>query len=397
MSKLQEIIRVDGYTIGRCDEEIYVLNPHGLMAWQGKTENESDPSLGFPHRVPTSVKRCVAQMLKSLNQHNEFSDDTALQLQGNLMTTRTAWLFPGQGSQEIGMGASLKPNGNYYDSAFELAEDFSELPLRECVTRGPEETLTSTNHAQPAIIALSIAYVDFLTDQGMRPEAVAGHSLGEFAALYAAGVLSAKDTLRLAAVRGKLMSESADGTMVAVKKLGVTEVQNFVQAVGSQSLVIANLNTPQQTVVSGDVESVEQLEQALSTAGHPFVRLNVSGAWHSPLVKNAARKFKAVLDTATWCDPQIHVFLGAVGKEVATAEEIRDIMFRQITSPVYWHETIQAMIDVGMNDFLEVGAGKVLRGLMRKAVAPGVKYDIRGVDNKRFVKRLVESQGGVKS
>jgi [acyl-carrier-protein] S-malonyltransferase len=309
------------------------------------------------------------------------------------MSNRTAWLFPGQGSQEIGMGSALKGVNGYLDSAFDLAEEFSELPLRECVQRGPESTLTSTAYAQPAIIAVSIAYADLLFDHGTRPDAVAGHSLGELGALYAAGVLSAQDTLQLAATRGRLMAASGDGTMVAIKDLAPEQIEQLIASTGSPTLVVANYNTPEQTVVSGDTGSVERLEQLLAEAGHRFVRLNVSGAWHSPLVAEAAEKVRAVMDTVVFHEPQSQVFLGAVGVAVASAAEIREIMNRQIVSPVRWYKTMEAMIASGVDDFTEVGPGKVLRGLMRKAVSMDLKYEFRGVDNKRFVKQVIERKG----
>lgn len=413
--RLQSIIRVDGYTIGRCGERLYVIDPNGLMAWPDADEESLDTSLGFPQRIPRPVADHVNRMLRSTQSalkkisfngpgsKNNRLDNEALnkdfceqEIVMN-MNTNTAWLFPGQGSQEIAMGAALKKFSAHYESAFDLAEEYSGLALRDCVARGPETTLTMTEYAQPAIIAVSVAYTDFLREHGMRPNAVAGHSLGEYGALYAAGVLSAKDTLRLAASRGKLMAESAEGTMVAVKGLNAADVQQVVEATGSGNLVIANLNTPEQTVVSGDIDSVERFEELLQVDGHRYVRLNVSGAWHSPLVSSAAEAFCRVLESATWMEPEVAVFLGAVGEKVNTADEIRSIMKRQITSPVHWFKTIEAMLADGITEFVEVGPGKILRGLMRKAVSPGIKYDIRGVDNKRYVKALCESGGSIAS
>ena len=403
--KLKDIAQVEGYTVGRCHDEIYVIDPNGLMAWPNMGDQSPDSTLGFPNPVPTNVVQFVRRLLDSSKplvqkirkQSFDLSIQHNFQKEGNFMSSSSAWLFPGQGSQEIAMGSALKSFGQYFDSAFDLAEEFSGLALRECVSRGPEAKLTSTDHAQPSIIALSVAYVDLLVDYGITPKAVAGHSLGEFAALYAAGVLSVHDTLRLAATRGKLMAESADGTMVAVKSLNASDVQQIVEATDSSSLVVANLNTPEQTIVSGDIASVEKFEKMLSDAGQRFVRLNVSGAWHSPLVAPAAIKFKEVLDTATWNEPKVDVYLGALGERVSSADQIHEIMTRQITSPVYWHKTVESMISEGVSDFLEVGPGKVLRGLMRKAVAPGIDYEIRGVDNKRFVKQFAESEGTVTS
>lgn len=309
---------------------------------------------------------------------------------GLTMTNSTAWLFPGQGSQQIGMGAALKTVGEHLESAFDLAEEFSGLEIRRCVERGPEDQLTNTAHAQPAIIAVSVAYVDFLHEHGLKAGAVSGHSLGEFAALYAAGVLSAKDTIRLAASRGQLMAESAQGTMTAVKSVPASEIDELIARTESDTLVAANFNSPEQTVVSGDLASVERFEQLLGEAGHRFVRLNVSGAWHSPLVADAAAKFEAILDSATWSEPTAAVFLGAIGRRAEDLQEIRSVMARQIVSPVHWHETMNSMIAAGVDDFVEVGPGKVLRGLMRKAVSAKIQYDIRGVDNKRFVNQTAE-------
>lgn len=405
-TKLNKIFRVDGYTIGRCDNEIYLVDPEGLMTWPNSNDEAYGSTLGLPKEVPSRVVLYVIRMLKSNEsqvqpiRYSVFSPiphHHPIRNESNLMSNQTAWLFPGQGSQNIGMGSSLQAMGDYYDSAFDLAEEFSELPLRQCIARGPEPTLTNTAYAQPAIVALSVAYTDFLRDHDRQPMAVAGHSLGEFGALYAAGVLSAKDTLRLAASRGKLMSESAQGTMVAVKGLNSTDVQQIVDATGSTALVVANLNTPEQTVVSGGIDSIDEFEGLLSDAGHRFVRLNVSGAWHSPLVADAAQKFQAVLESAEWCEPQADVYLGAVGERVNDVDEIQAIMNRQIISPVHWHKTIESMIRAGLNQFVEVGPGKVLRGLMRKAVAPGTEYDIHGVDNKRFVKQLSQNGGTIAS
>ena len=300
----------------------------------------------------------------------------------------TAWLFPGQGSQEIGMGRALLSAFPKAEEIFALAEEYSGLPLRAVSQRGPEATLVQTDHLQPTLVALSVAFVDFLKANGKQPSIVAGHSLGELSALYAADVLSIHDVLRLAARRGSLMSQAASGGMLAVKDVGIERIEALIQECQEGVVVAANFNSPNQLVISGEDAALDAMVPRLSGCGGTCVRLNVQGAWHSPLVSSAADAFRADIDAATFNAPTCKLFMGMTAKCEDDPERIRDLLKSQICSPVRWFELVQAIADLGTTQFIECGPGKVLRGLMRKIFDDSNRYEIQGVDNSKFIKDL---------
>lgn len=303
----------------------------------------------------------------------------------------SAWLFPGQGSQEVGMGRALFSAFPKAEEVFALAEEYSGLPLRTVSQRGPEPTLVRTDYLQPTLVALSVAFVDFLKAHGKTPSIVAGHSLGELSALYAAEVLSIHDVLRLAAKRGSLMSQSASGGMMAVKDLDIERIEALIQECQEGVVVAANFNSPNQLVISGEETALDAMLPRLANCGGTCVRLNVQGAWHSPLVSSAADAFKTDIDSATFHPPKCKLFMGMTAKSEDDPERIRELLKSQICSPVRWYELVQAIADVGVTDFLECGPGKVLRGLMRKIFADANRYEIAGVDNSKFIKDLANS------
>lgn len=300
---------------------------------------------------------------------------------------RQVWLFPGQGSQEIGMGRALLDKHAPAREVLALAEVISGHPLVELMQRGPESRLTQTDVLQPALVAVSIAYAELLRSSGQEPLAIAGHSLGEIAALYAAGVISLHDALRLGTERGRFMNEAAEGGMAAIKDLPPETIEQLLGQVSG--VVIANYNAPGQTVVSGEVAGLDAVVPLVAAAGGSTVRLNVSGAWHSPLVQQAAEKFEAVLNSVEFGTPIYPLVLGATGEIAQDSEEIQAVMRKQIVSPVRWTKVTETLLGLGAEKFLEVGPGKVLRGLLRRNIPSSVKYDVAGIDNSRTVAELL--------
>ena len=301
---------------------------------------------------------------------------------------RHVWLFPGQGSQEIGMGRALLDKFAPAREVLALAEEISGHPLIELMQRGPESRLTQTEVLQPALVAVSIAYVELLRNSGQEPLAIAGHSLGEIAALYAAGVIGLHDALRLGTHRGRFMSEAAEGGMSAIKDLDPSIIEQVLSQVDG-IVVVANYNAASQTVISGELAAVDAVTPLISQAGGSTVRLNVSGAWHSPLVKEAADKFEEVLDTVEFSAARYPLVLGATGEVTQDADDILAVMKKQIISPVRWTKVTQTLLALGADRFLEVGPGKVLRGLLRRNIDSSVKYDVAGIDNSRSVTELL--------
>ncbi len=297
------------------------------------------------------------------------------------------WLFPGQGSQEIGMGRALLDKFAPAREVLNLAEEISGHPLVELMQRGPESRLTQTDVLQPALVAVSVAYVELLRNSGQEPLAIAGHSLGEIAALYAAGVVGLHDALRLGTERGRFMNEAAEGGMAAVKDLSPEAIEQVLAQV--EGVVIANYNAASQTVISGELSALDAVAPLIAKAGGTTVRLNVSGAWHSPLVQLAAQKFETVLDTVEFSAAQYPLILGATGEVTQDPAEILAVMKKQIISPVRWTKVTQTLLALGADKFLEVGPGKVLRGLLRRNIDSSHKYEVAGIDNSRSVTELL--------
>ncbi len=301
---------------------------------------------------------------------------------------RHVWLFPGQGSQEIGMGRAVLDKFAPAREVLALAEEISGHPLVQLMQRGPESRLTQTDVLQPALVAVSLAYVELLQSSGQEPLAIAGHSLGEIAALYAAGVIGLHDALRLGTERGRFMNEAAEGGMSAIKDLHPDRIEEILKQVEGV-VVVANYNAASQTVISGEVAALDAVAPLVSAAGGSSIRLNVSGAWHSPLVREAAEKFEAVLDTVEFHSPRYPLVLGATGEVAVQPDEILAVMKKQIISPVRWTKVTQTLLSYGADKFLEVGPGKVLRGLLRKNIDASVKYEVAGVDSARSVNELL--------
>jgi [acyl-carrier-protein] S-malonyltransferase len=284
---------------------------------------------------------------------------------------RAAFLFPGQGSQYVGMGRDLHEAYPASRSVFERANEALGMDLSRLCFEGPETELTKTVHAQPAILTHSIAAWAVVDGDGLRPYRVAGHSVGEYAALVAAGVLAFEDAVRLVRRRGELMYRAGvdhPGTMSAVLGLDgdrVAEVCARASAAGP--VQVANLNSPDQTVVSGSVPGVEEAERLAREAGaKKVVRLEVSGAFHSVLMTDAQEGLRKALSEAPFSTPGVPVVVNVDARPVTDAGELRRSLDRQLTSPVRWVDSVRSLLGDGCDVFVEIGPGRVLSGLLRR-------------------------------
>lgn len=283
-----------------------------------------------------------------------------------------AVLFPGQGSQFIGMGREFMESDREAAELMDLADSVSAAPLRKLCLEGPMEELTKAIYLQPALTAVNLICWQAVKKAGIKPAYFAGHSLGEYSALCGSGVLSVEDTLKLVADRGRLSEREGQrnpGGMQAILGLTLEEVEELLGQLPDSSMVtIANHNTESQIVVSGYHEALAGLEHIVSEKGGKAITLNVSVANHSPLVAGAIPDFEKIMARTTFNPPRTPVLFNVTADEERDPAVIRSIMSRQIASRVRWFEIINSLLDRGVKDFIEVGPKKVLSGLMKKIV-----------------------------
>lgn len=288
---------------------------------------------------------------------------------------KTAALFPGQGSQSVGMGEDFFREFRYVREIFDMAEEITRMHLARLCFKGPMEDLTQTVNLQPALTAVNLACLAvFERELGLGGDvyACAGHSLGEYSALNAAGVLGREDSLRLVLRRGELMHREAQkhaGAMQAIVGLNIEQVDELVAACRHTGVVsVANHNTAQQIVITGAPEAVHQAAAMAAAQGAKAVPLKVSGAWHSELIRGAEAPFGEHLSAADFNAPQREVVFNVTADFCADPPKMRGIMRRQLCSPVRWYDTMQRLMDREVEIFVEVGPGKVLSGLLRKTL-----------------------------
>lgn len=293
--------------------------------------------------------------------------------------SKIAFLFPGQGSQSVGMGHDFYQEYDSVRDLFDMAEELTKINLSKLCFKGPMEVLTATVNLQPAVTAVNLAALAATEQVGVRADTSAGHSLGEYSALTAAGVLSREDTIRVVHKRGLLMHREAtkhQGAMHAIVGLTMDAVDALCAACREVGLVsVANHNMETQIVISGEPSAVEAVSRQAAAQGARAIPLKVSGAWHSELIRGADGEFREYLANIEFQEPASPIIHNVTARETDDPNQIRTTMADQLCSPVRWFDSMHRLLEEQVDTFVEIGPGKVLTGLLRKIVPPD--YDCR--------------------
>ncbi|MBI4535745.1 MAG: ACP S-malonyltransferase [Ignavibacteriae bacterium] len=286
--------------------------------------------------------------------------------------SRIAFVFPGQGSQYVGMGKDFYDQSREARAVFDEADEILGIRISRICFDGPEDELRQTKNTQPGIFLHSMVIAKHLSN--LHPSMVAGHSLGEYSALTVARAMTFEDSLKLVRLRGELMQkagEESKGTMAAVVGLEPDVVEGLCAEASPAGIVQpANFNSPGQIVISGSLEGVHKGMDLAKQRGAKLVKeLVVSGAFHSPLMESAREGLKKKLDETSIRDATISVYVNVTGEPTTKADELREMLYRQLTSPVRWEATVQNMVRDGAERFCEIGPGKVLQGLIKRTVS----------------------------
>ncbi len=289
---------------------------------------------------------------------------------------KTAFLFPGQGSQYIGMAQDLYQNSVEAKEMIKTADDALGINLSYILFNGPEDRLKQTEFTQPAIFLHSVILSSII--RTLTPYATAGHSLGEYSALVTAGAVQFYEALKLVRERGIAMQQAGTdfpGTMAAIVGLNPDKVIDICKEANTDGIVqCANFNSPGQIVISGSSAGVKKAMEICKANGAKMVKeLVVSGAFHSPLMETAKAKLLLALDSTNFYDAKFPVYTNVTAEPVTDKSEIKRLLYEQVTSPVRWEETINNMIRDGITEFYEIGPGKVLQGLIKR-INPDVKF-----------------------
>ena len=286
-------------------------------------------------------------------------------------TLKKSWIFPGQASQKVGMGLDLYENTDLGKNYYDLANDILGEDIKDISFNGPDEKLKITKFTQPAIFIVSTIISHLLLEKGHNPDGVAGHSLGEYSALAAAGGIDFETGLELVKVRSNSMDNAGKltpGTMAAVIGMGRDKVKELTQKLSSEQIVVAaNYNTENQIVISGNIETVQDfIDIAKENGARMAIPLNVSGAFHSPLMKPAREELADKLDSIEITDINIPIYSNVNAKPTRKGSDIKKSLINQLENPVLWFDSINNMVNDKFSKFTEIGPGKVLCGLNKK-------------------------------
>ena len=284
---------------------------------------------------------------------------------------KVAFLYPGQASQYVGMGADLYEKFDSVRSYYSRASEALGFDLAEISFNGPIEKLTQTSVTQPAIFTHSYSLSMLLADKGIKPDFAAGHSLGEYAAYTSAGSMELTDAINLVKARADSMQKACDenpGIMAAVIGMELETLETICAQENKNGVVnVANLNSPAQLVISGEIAPVREVMEFAKEHGAKIVKeLNVGGAFHSPLMKSAVEELSQVLESVSISSPEFPVFTNVSGQPLFNPEEIKRSLIEQLTSPVRWYPSMLNMANAGASEFIEIGPGKVLQGLTKR-------------------------------
>ena len=310
---------------------------------------------------------------------------------------KVAFIFPGQGSQKVGMGQDLAASDDDAAKIFSMADQVTGLPVSRLCFEGPMAELTRTVNLQPAVTAVNLAFLTAVEKAGLRPQVCAGHSLGEYSALCAAGVVTKEDCLRLVFKRGELMHREAtrhQGAMSAVVGLPMDQVAAIVEKSAPTGIVaVANHNSAEQIVITGEPEAVSAAGKAAADLGAKAIPLKVSGAWHSPLIKGAEADFEAFLEQIDFNAPQCEVIHNVTAEPEPDPLRVKALMARQLCSPVRWYDAMLKMMENQIDVYVEIGPGRVLTGLLKKIMpAADSKARVYNVYDSKTLEAFIQAE-----
>jgi [acyl-carrier-protein] S-malonyltransferase len=309
------------------------------------------------------------------------------------MLKKIAFLFPGQGSQSVGMGQEFYQEYDIVREIFDMSEEITRINLSKLCFKGPMEDLTMTVNLQPAVTAVNLACLAVIQKEGISAPYYAGHSLGEYSALCATGAISREDTCTLVFKRGELMHREAtqhEGAMHALVGLTIDEVDAIVSQVQSDDAVsVANHNTEKQIVITGAPQPVNTVSSLAVEKGAKSIPLKVSGAWHSTLIQGAQAEFEEFLSRFSFNSPEGSIIFNVTAETEKDPGEIKAIMVRQLCSPVKWYDSMRRLIEDQVEIFVEVGPGRVLSGILKKILPTDFQGKSYNVSNMKQLEKFL--------